>query len=61
MAQSPEEVAFRLMEAVANVEKKALHAGQLSGEQQRADRAWILSTYAACLAAVRAEHRPRPG
>jgi hypothetical protein len=43
MAQSSEEVAFRLMETIANIEKMALHGGQVSGEQKRPDRAWILS------------------
>jgi len=57
MAQSSEEVAFRLMETIANIEKMALHGGQVSGEQKRPDRAWILSTYAECLAVARGTGR----
>lgn len=42
---SPQAVALELMREVAFAEKKELLAGSGS---ERADRAWILSTYAEC-------------
>jgi hypothetical protein len=45
---SPEQVAYKLMGAVANAEKK-----HLSGANCNTDRAWILRTYAQCIRAVR--------
>ncbi len=44
---SPEQVAFRLMERVAGAENK-----NLTGSNKNADRAWILDTYAECFQAV---------
>ena len=46
---SPEQVALKLVEVVANLESRELYA---SGKNP-ADRRWILDTYAECLAAVR--------
>ena len=48
---SPEEVAYRLMSDVADVEQKALHSNP-STDHTSADRQWILDTYAECLRAV---------
>ena len=45
---SPEQIAFKLMERIAWVEKKEINHG---GENS-ADREWILSTYRECLSAV---------
>jgi hypothetical protein len=49
---SPEQIAYRLMHDVANVEKRQLY----SHGDQPADRKWILDTFAECLNAVK-----RPG
>jgi hypothetical protein len=49
---SPEQVAFKLMEIIANHEDKVLR-GSTSGPTKKADRKWILDTYAECLATVR--------
>ena len=46
---SPEEVAFKLMRVIADLENKDLY-GNSSG---KADRVWLLRTYAQCLRAVR--------
>lgn len=48
---SPEEVAYRLMDNIADVEQKVLHGNPGSGATS-ADRQWILDTYAECLRAV---------
>ena len=45
---SPEQVAYKLMKDIANVEGKVLYK-----DQNSADRQWILDTYAECLQAVR--------
>jgi hypothetical protein len=48
---SPEQVAFKLMELIAGIEDKHLH--RAPGEHQSlADKEWILDTYAECLATV---------
>ena len=46
---SPEQVAYKLLEMVASVERKKL----FGGDPASADRAWILSTYADCIGTVR--------
>jgi hypothetical protein len=48
---SPEQVAFRLLYEIANVE--GIEMRGLSGTK-KADRKWILDTYAECIIAVRA-------
>ncbi len=45
---SPEQVAYKLMKDIANVEGKVLYK-----DQNSVDRQWILDTYAECLQAVR--------
>lgn len=50
---SPEQVAFKLMNEIASVEKKSMHASPSNG-WTTADRKWILDTYAECLKAVQA-------
>lgn len=47
---SPEQVAYRLLEDVARVEGKVFWKDPESGET--ADRRWILDTYAECLSTV---------
>lgn len=47
---SPEEVAYKLMKDISNVERRPLFNTE---KVQPADRAWILDTYAECLEAVR--------
>jgi hypothetical protein len=49
---SPEHVAYKLMERIAEAEGKNLHRS--SGGQRKADKAWILDTYAECIRTVRA-------
>ena len=46
---SPEQVAYQLMARIAHAEELALHG--VTGK--RANREWILSTYAECLKVVR--------
>lgn len=46
---SPEQVAFKLMQEVASVEGKDM----FSHGKTPADRKWILDTYTECLRAVR--------
>lgn len=48
---SPEMIAYRLLEHIANAEKKYLN---------NADRKWLLDTYAECLEAVRDPQLRRP-
>lgn len=52
---SPEYVAFRLMQEVLQVENKLLHPSEES-PQKVASRKLILDTYAECLNAVRNPH-----
>ncbi len=48
---SPEYVAYRLLESVARAEGKLLTA--MAGDPRAADRDYILNTYAECLEAVK--------
>jgi hypothetical protein len=48
---SREEIAYKLMKDIANVEKKTLHPNAGQGHTV-ADRSWILDTYAECLTAT---------
>lgn len=50
---SPEQVAYKLMNAIANAEK--VH---LTGVNINSNREWILKTYMQCLMAVRTPHYP---
>ncbi|WP_322882632.1 hypothetical protein U8C37_10170 [Sinorhizobium medicae] len=60
---SPEEVAFKLLQAVAAVEKKSLSAADASDLKpgwSKADRTYILSAYGECISAVRhGWHEPK--
>ncbi|MCK1729696.1 hypothetical protein [Bradyrhizobium sp. 142] len=49
---SPEQVAYKLMERVADVERKSFH-NQPSSGWTTADRNWILDTYAECFQAAK--------
>lgn len=51
---SPEHVAYRLMECIADVEGVSLSK---AGEEKPATRKWILDAYAESLDAVRANRR----
>jgi hypothetical protein len=57
---SPEQVAFKLMEIIAYSEGKLLRSGSSNAA---ADRVWLLDTYAECLRATRGlrKHREAPG
>jgi hypothetical protein len=61
---SPQHVAFKLLETIANVEKKHLFHpnGSLYSGWQMADRDWILKTYVQCLYATSGSgyHAMRP-
>jgi hypothetical protein len=48
---SPEHIAFKLMEAIADNEDKGI--GRSYGGSATADRDWILSTYAQCIRTVK--------
>jgi hypothetical protein len=58
---SPEQVAYKLMEAIAKVEHIALIAGDLDQKYKRADRSWILTTYRECLYSVKHQKVPESG
>ncbi|MGL4966141.1 MAG: hypothetical protein ACRC67_33280 [Inquilinus sp.] len=49
---SAEEVAYRLLERIATIEKKNFSGGWDTGETVP-DRKWILDTYAECLEAAK--------
>lgn len=48
---SPQQVAYKLMGAIASAEGKILH-----GQSTNSDREWILRTYAQCLYVVMNPH-----
>jgi hypothetical protein len=48
---SPQEVAYKLMQEIAKAEDKYLKSTGTGG-QSKADRKWILDTYAECLRAT---------
>lgn len=50
--ESPENVAYRLLVLIADLESKTLH-GNPAKDRTNADRQWILDTYAECLRAIR--------
>ena len=53
---SSEQVAYKLMETIASIEKKVLRIPKnLASGHVIADRDWILSTYKACITAVRGD------
>ena len=52
---SPEQIAYKLLETIASNEKKTLHWSV--GSTATADRKWLLDTYAECLAAVSGKRR----
>ena len=64
---TPEQVAHKLMHEIAAVERVSFYPsrGLISG-QKLADRNWILTTYSACLLAVRnpslkaKQRKPKP-
>ncbi len=49
---SPEQVAFRLLQEIARAENKSLHGGGPFGAGDKPDRKWLLDTYAECLDVV---------
>lgn len=49
---SPEQIAFRLMEMIANCERRSLNGGSSSGFSP-ADKNYILKTYAEALHVVK--------
>lgn len=48
---SPEHIAYKLLEIIASNEKKTLHGAV--GSNATADHKWLLDTYGECLRAVR--------
>jgi hypothetical protein len=51
---SPEQVAYKLLEMIAKVERKSLYIPtELDGGHSVAEREWILQTYEECLGCVR--------
>jgi hypothetical protein len=56
---SPEQIAYKLLETIASNEKKTLHWSV--GSTATADRKWLLDTYAECLVAVSGERRGPDG
>ncbi len=49
---SPEEVAYKLLERIAYVEGKGIRSG-VSAPPTKADRAYILTTYEECIHVVK--------
>ena len=49
---SPEQIAYKLMGHIAEVEKKVFRTAEL-GNSTVAGRKWILDTYSECLAAAK--------
>jgi hypothetical protein len=49
---SPEHIAYRLLERIAALEGKSFRGSPQQG-RVKADRAWVLDTYAECLETVR--------
>jgi hypothetical protein len=54
---SPEQVAFKLLERIADLEQVSLFH---SAQRKMADRKWVLDTYAECIIAVRHPHNRVP-
>ena len=50
---SPEYVAYQLMDAIAKCEGLVLYRASGTGPSQGATRKWVLDTYSECLEAVR--------
>ena len=63
-ANSPEEVARKLMREIARVEQRSFNIAKMRPDWKAADRRWILNTYAECLEAVKGNRdyprKPRP-
>ena len=55
---SPEQVAFKLMEKIADVEQRPLY--KHDDTKNAADRKWILDTYAECIVAVKSPSSRNP-
>lgn len=53
---SPEHVAYKLLNHIAHLESKSLN-GSIDHPERNASRKWLLDTYAECVNAVRG-HRP---
>ena len=53
---TPEQVAYRLLQHVANVEDRSLNGG----DDKTTDRKYILTTYYECLMAVKGVNPNRP-
>jgi hypothetical protein len=49
---SPEHVAYRLLQDVMSIERKAAQQGDLASGWTTADRKWLLDSYSECLQAV---------
>ena len=56
-SNTPEQIAYRLLEVIASHEKKVLRAPV--GGSTTADRQWLLDTYSECLIAVRSPETRR--
>jgi hypothetical protein len=57
---SPEYVAYRLLLNVAFVEDKKIAISGLGSGSDKADRKWLLDTYAECLKTVRGPYSRSP-
>lgn len=53
---SPEQVAYKLFQVIADIEKKSLSGADQADIRSgwgKADREWVLKTYGACISTVR--------
>lgn len=57
---SPEEVALKLLDKIASVERVTFYHGDTPGEQV-ATREWLLNTYVQCLRATKLGVAPKQG
>ena len=53
VGESPEGIAFKLLQTIASNEKKTLVPSPGTGGSATADKKWLLDTYAECLLTVK--------
>ena len=58
---SPERIAYKLFQHIADAENMALVAKPISADRHVANRKWILDTFAECLTTVRLPHTRKQG
>ena len=59
LGKSPEEIAYKLMLHIADVENKDLSPGSVVQGKTKADRAWILQAYWNCYTVAKLGVQPQ--